>query len=61
MNAQSVKSNGKISKLFESTIPDYVDGFECDDADTMNQLWPAGSDAAREVSDFLFHFLIRRY
>lgn len=42
--------DSKFSKIFDNTVPDYIEGFECEDADAMSKLWPAGSDAAREVS-----------
>jgi deoxyribodipyrimidine photo-lyase len=35
--------------LFESEIPDHIEGFECSDKDVMETLWPEGTSKAREV------------
>ncbi|KZV76131.1 hypothetical protein PENSPDRAFT_741498 [Peniophora sp. CONT] len=54
-NSKAIKSDSKFGKLFESDIPDHVDGFECEDADVMRELWPAGSDAGREMLRLFMH------
>ena len=42
--------NGGLAKLFEETpVPESVAGFECDDSDSMSEVWPEGTDAAKEV------------
>ena len=49
-NSPSVKDHPLFQKLFASEIPSHVDGFQCCDKDQMAVVWPAGTDAAREVS-----------
>jgi len=38
-----------FSPLFDITIPHAIPGFELEDAEKMEELWPAGYDAAREI------------
>jgi deoxyribodipyrimidine photo-lyase len=45
---------GKLGNLFDRQdegfgIPEYVEGYECKDAEYMRKLWPAGSHSARKV------------
>lgn len=49
-NSPSVKGHPLFQKLFASEIPSHVEGFRCSDKDQMAVVWPAGTDAAREVS-----------
>jgi hypothetical protein len=49
-NSSSVKDHSLFQKLFASEIPSHIEGFQCSDKDQMAVVWPAGTDAAREVS-----------
>jgi deoxyribodipyrimidine photo-lyase len=49
-NSPSVKDHSLFQKLFASEIPSHIEGFRCSDKDQMAVVWPAGTDAAREVS-----------
>jgi hypothetical protein len=49
-NSPSVKDHSLFQKLFASDIPSHIEGFQCSDKDQMSVVWPAGTDAAREVS-----------
>jgi hypothetical protein len=49
-NLPSVKDHSLFKKLFASEIPSHIEGFRCSDKDQMAIVWPAGTDAAREVS-----------
>ena len=49
-NSPSVKDHSLFQKLFASEIPSHIEGFQCSDKDQMAVVWPAGTDAAREVS-----------
>jgi hypothetical protein len=49
-NPPSVKDHSLLQKLFASEIPLHIEGFQCSDKDQMAVIWPAGTDAAREVS-----------
>lgn len=62
--ANKADKSGDIGLLFDDEklgegfgLPEYVEGFECGDADYMQKLWPAGSHAARIV---LENFLKRK-
>ncbi|KAI0052987.1 hypothetical protein FA95DRAFT_1482511 [Auriscalpium vulgare] len=48
-NPSSIRDHPTYRTLFDSPIPDHIDGFECADRDQMTVTWPAGSDAAREM------------
>jgi hypothetical protein len=49
-NSPSVKNHSHFQKLFACEVPSYIEGFQCTDKDQMALVWPAGTDAAREVS-----------
>lgn len=49
-NPPSVKDHSLFQELFASEIPSHIEGFRCSDKDQMAVVWPAGTDAAREVS-----------
>ena len=49
-NHSSVRS-GKFAELFDCHIPEYVEGFRCEDSDKMKEYWPAGNKAALQVCD----------
>lgn len=57
-NSPSVRNDHRFSSLFERTLPKSIPGFELEDQEKMEELWPAGTDAARDV---LFAFLNTRY
>ena len=48
-NDQSIRNSGKFVKLFESPVPEAVDGFICEDREKMKEYWPAGSQTAYTV------------
>lgn len=49
-NDPSVRQDSHLSTLFEATpIPDQVEGFECQDREKMAEVWPEGTDKAKEV------------
>ncbi|QRV87506.1 deoxyribodipyrimidine photo-lyase [Ceratobasidium sp. AG-Ba] len=50
-NNKSVRTHPKFSDLFESEVPESVEGFECHDRDRMIELWPAGGEAAQQRLD----------
>src|SRR5258707_1275073 len=58
-NAPSVRKSKEFAKLFETEIPAFIPGFECHDREKMEELWPAGIQAARAVSRVVMH--VHRY
>lgn len=51
-NDPSIRNDPHFGKLFDATsIPDQVEGFECPDRDQIAEVWPEGTEAAKEVSD----------
>ncbi|KAG8727512.1 hypothetical protein FRC12_022451, partial [Ceratobasidium sp. 428] len=54
-NNKSVRTHPKFSDLFESQVPESVEGFECHDRDKMIELWPAGAEAAEQVLHRFLH------
>ena len=48
-NDNSIRSNKQFSSLFESEVPDSVEGFECVDREKMAKYWPVGTDIAKQV------------
>lgn len=56
-NPETVRSDKLLGSLFvdkQYEIPSSVEGFECDDASYMAELWPAGrGDAMRILNDFI--------
>ncbi|WRT70869.1 uncharacterized protein IL334_007868 [Kwoniella shivajii] len=54
-NDQSIKSDEKFSTLFDDKIPDSLEGFECPESDKLKELWPEGTDRAKEVLNRFFH------
>lgn len=51
-NGESIRTNEKFSALFEKEVPKELEGhvLEPHDKSKMEEVWPAGEDAAREVS-----------
>ena len=49
-NDTSIKKHKRFAKLFDETpIPDKLDGFEFKNAEKVHEVWPEGTDAAKEV------------
>ncbi|WWC72736.1 uncharacterized protein I206_106700 [Kwoniella pini CBS 10737] len=53
-NDEAIKSNDKFSKLFDDEIPDHIEGFECPESEKLSEVWPEGTDKAKEL---LYRFL----
>jgi len=51
-NPESIHGLPVFSTLFSTDVPASVDGFECTDKEKMEELWPAGTEAAMEVCIF---------
>lgn len=51
-NDKSIRSS-QYAHLFNSKIPEYVDGFQCNDRDKMVKFWPAGTEVALQVCVFI--------
>ncbi|TFY67796.1 hypothetical protein EVG20_g3814 [Dentipellis fragilis] len=49
-NADSVREHEIFGPLFDSDIPEEIEGFKCEDKEAMLKLWPEGTDAAREAN-----------
>ncbi|KIO30217.1 hypothetical protein M407DRAFT_69379 [Tulasnella calospora MUT 4182] len=60
-NDPSVHKHSMFGPLFHDSIPDAIPGFECEDADKMAELWPAGTDAALKKSANLGDTRIGQY
>ncbi|WVQ71157.1 hypothetical protein IAR50_000682 [Cryptococcus sp. DSM 104548] len=54
-NDPAVRKHVKFSKLFDTKVPDVVEGFECQDRDFIAKLWPEGTETAKEFLDRFFH------
>ncbi|KXN86422.1 Deoxyribodipyrimidine photo-lyase [Leucoagaricus sp. SymC.cos] len=50
-NSDSIRQDKKLSYLFQTPVPDAVEGFELDDKDSakMEEYWPAGESAAKQI------------
>ncbi|KAF7301780.1 Deoxyribodipyrimidine photo-lyase [Mycena indigotica] len=50
-NDESIRKSAKFGRLFDSTVPENIPGFELEDADhqKMAEIWPAGELAAQEI------------
>ena len=48
-NPEGIHDSPRYSVLFSTPVPAFVDGFECVDREKMEELWPAGTDAAIKV------------
>jgi deoxyribodipyrimidine photo-lyase len=50
-NDVGIRQHEHFGKLFDATsIPDQVEGFECEDREEMAEVWPEGTEVAKEVS-----------
>ncbi|TYJ55892.1 hypothetical protein B9479_003415 [Cryptococcus floricola] len=56
-NDSAVRKHVKFSKLFDTKVPESVEGFECRDQEFIAKLWPEGTEAAKEATQFLDRFL----
>ncbi|KAJ4478256.1 DNA photolyase, FAD-binding/Cryptochrome [Lentinula aciculospora] len=56
-NADGIREDPKFSKLFRCEVPKSVPGFELefDDKKTMESIWPAGEEVARQILDRFLH------
>ncbi|KAE9397142.1 hypothetical protein BT96DRAFT_966300 [Gymnopus androsaceus JB14] len=56
-NADGIREDPQLSKLFETKVPISVPGFELEehDRDMMSTVWPAGEDSARQILDRFLH------
>jgi deoxyribodipyrimidine photo-lyase len=48
-NTPATRTMEAFSPLFDITIPHAIPGYELEDEERMEQLWPAGTAAAREI------------
>lgn len=48
-NDISVRDHELFSKLFDTEIPDHVEDFFPADAEKMKEVWPEGTERAKEV------------
>lgn len=48
-NDSTIHDHPKFGAIFHEPIPDFIKGFECDDAEKMAELWPAGTEAGLKV------------
>lgn len=54
-NNNAIHDSNVFSSLFDSHIPDAVEGLDCPDKKEMSNYWPAGHDVAMKVLDaFLY-------
>lgn len=51
-NADGIREDPKLSKLFKTQVPTSVPGFKLEEHDRkmMTTVWPAGEDTARQVN-----------
>ena len=49
-NNEAVRSSDRFAKLFKTEVPEFVKRFECADNEKMAKYWPAGTDAAMQVT-----------
>ena len=54
-NAENIHESTLYGPLFDTPVPDAVEGFEMEDTDKrkMEDVWPAGTEAAKDVGVFL--------
>ncbi|KAL7420904.1 DNA photolyase phr1 [Cryptotrichosporon argae] len=50
-NDGRVRSHDVYAQLFDTAVPDAVEGFECENEDIMRECWPEGTDNAKELLD----------
>lgn len=60
-NDASIRQDDTFGKLFEATpVPDHIEGFELKDPEKIHDVWPEGTDKAKEVSHPLTSSLTAR-
>ena len=54
-NTETIRASTLYGPLFDTPVPDMVEGFKLEDVDKqkMEEIWPAGTDAAKDVRIFL--------
>lgn len=54
-NDASIRKHQTFGDLFEATpVPEYVEGFKLDDSESIHDVWPEGTDNAKDVSIDLY-------
>jgi len=55
-NSETIRESVIYGPLFDTPIPDKVEGFTLEDADKrkMEEIWPAGTQAAKDVGILIF-------
>ncbi|WWD20859.1 hypothetical protein CI109_105336 [Kwoniella shandongensis] len=59
-NEVTIRQNEKFARLFEDQVPDSLEGFECKDSETMAEVWPEGTERAKELLDLFLHTKARK-
>ena len=62
-NPAAVREHKVYGPLFDSTVPEKVEGFTMDDPEERERIricWPAGEDAAKQVRSALEHLQLTR-
>jgi len=50
-NDASIRKHETFGKLFEATpVPDHIEGFEVENQEELSEVWPEGTEKAKEVS-----------
>ncbi|WVQ86256.1 hypothetical protein IAT38_008424 [Cryptococcus sp. DSM 104549] len=60
-NDKAVREHQALDKLFDEKVPESVPGFECKDKETMEELWPEGTDTAMQILDRFLHTKARKH
>ncbi|KLO14947.1 hypothetical protein SCHPADRAFT_825455 [Schizopora paradoxa] len=52
-NNSEVRQSKTFGKLFDSPVPEFVEGYQCEaeDGKNMTEFWPAGTEAASQMLD----------
>lgn len=55
-NDESVRKHKTLGELFDATpVPASLEGFELKDAEKISEVWPEGTDRAKEASLVTHH------
>ncbi|KAH8118312.1 hypothetical protein DFH11DRAFT_1686509 [Phellopilus nigrolimitatus] len=54
-NSRSIRSSERFRELFQTAIPEFVEGFKCSDKENMTKFWPAGAETAMQMLDRFLH------
>ena len=50
-NDASIRKHETFGKLFDATpVPDHLEGYEVDNQEEISEVWPEGTEKAKEVS-----------